>query len=288
MSSTSSLKKSTTRIFSVLLGSIIHAITINVFMNAAGIIPGGFVGTSLLVQKIFLKYFGINISYAALNITLNSLPAIFAFFYLGKRFVLYSIMFIVSSSLLVDLIPMYHLTDDIFLNVTFGGIIYGFGASLVLNSNACTGGTDFLAMIISHKTNKSIWNYVLVYNILIYVVYGSLFEFKMALYSIVFQVIYTAMINLGQTRYQRRTAFIVTQNPEPLADELMEITGHGVTVIEAKGQYTGEKRYLLYMVISKKDVRLIREHIAHNHHGAFLNITDSEQLIGKFVLEPID
>ena len=272
------------RVLMVLAGSFIQAIALKTFMSVASIIPGGSAGLSILLQKIFGTFLGIAIPYSLLNISFNFFPALYAFFNLGKKFVILSIVAVVNSSLLVDFLPTYTITTDPFLNVFFGAILYGAGASVILNANACTGGTDFIAMSISNKSNKSIWNYVLVFNTIVYIVYGSLFGFQKALYSIVFQVIYTYIINSGQLRYQRKTVFIVIDEPDQVANELMELTGHGVTVLKGRGQYHGKEKYIIYMIIEKSDVRIVQNHIKKNFPHAFLNVTDSESLLGNFKL----
>ena len=278
----------TKRVAFVLLGSALRALALNLFMRPGGILPGGFAGLSLLIKYIFENSFNINIPYSVLNIGLNLIPGILAFFKLGKKFVLLTMLNIVNQSILVDLIPKYTLTDDVFLNVVFGAIVYGLGSILVLNVNASSGGTDFISLMISKRKGESTWNMVLINNALLYITYGFASNFTSALYSIVFQIIYTFILNVGQFRYQRRTIWIITDKPEELSNDLMNLTQHGVTIFTSIGAYSQQKRYVLYMVVERKDLREIRAFLDHYYPEVFVNVTDSEELIGRFHLDPYD
>lgn len=80
------------------------------------------------------------------NVALNIFPAYIAYRYIGKKFTIYSIVVIILSSVLVDVLPPYIFTEDILLISVFGGIINGFAISLCLNVGTTTGGTDFISI----------------------------------------------------------------------------------------------------------------------------------------------
>lgn len=89
---------------------------------------------------------------------------------------------------------MVPITGDILLISVFGGIINGLGMSLVLNSRACGGGTDFIAMSLSAKYKVSTFNYMLCSAVII-LISGTIFGMDKALYSIIFQFCNTQVIN---------------------------------------------------------------------------------------------
>ena len=69
-----------------------------------------------------------------------------AYRFVGKKFTILSCISIVVVSVLVDQLPVTPITGDILLISVFGGIINGLGMSLILNNNASSGGTDFIAI----------------------------------------------------------------------------------------------------------------------------------------------
>ena len=95
------------RIFIVFFASILYAWNLRCFAKTAGLFPGGFSGVSLLLQKIGLTFFHIDIPYTFFNVVLNIFPIYIGFRFLGKKFTWYSILTIFLSSIFVDLLPAY-------------------------------------------------------------------------------------------------------------------------------------------------------------------------------------
>lgn len=276
------------RALQVILGSAIMAIAMNMFVEHIGLLPAGFTGLAKLLQRIAVQKFSIEIPFTVLIIALNLLPAIYTFFHVGRKFVGLSILSIVVSGIFIDLIPEIPLTTDPVLSTIFAGVINGFGVSVILNADASTGGTDFIAMALSNKYNVATWNYMMIFNGVLLAISAFFFGIEAALYSIVYQFISTQIVNRGHLRYQRRTCFIITNEPEVLSQELMKLTHHGVTSFKGIGCYSGQEQYLLYMVVGRRDVRQIKKYLKEHAPGTFLNITDSEQLGGNFYVDPID
>ncbi len=283
-----SSKKLPMRIFYVFLGSFLMALSMNLFIATGGLLPGGFVGLSILIQRIFAQYLDIQIPYTAINLTLNILPAAYAFFRIGRRFVYLSFFSVAVSSFLIDLLPVYTVTNDMVLTTVFAGFLNGIGLIIILNANASAGGTDFIAIAVSNLHNVATWNYVMVFNGLLLVASGLLFGLDKALYSIIYQYISTQLVTSGHLRYQRKTAFIITKATDDITNDIMALTGHGITLFKGQGAFSGEERHLLYMVVGRKDVRAIKNYLRDNAPDAFMNVTDSEQLRGRFKLDPMD
>ena len=61
------------------------------------------------------------------------------------------------------------------LDVVFGGFLYGLSIAIALRGNASTGGTDFIALYVSNKTGRSIWEYVFAGNCVILCIFGYMF-----------------------------------------------------------------------------------------------------------------
>ena len=118
------------RIVIVIAASILYAWNLCCFAKAANLFPGGFSGISLLLQKIGLTFFHIQIPFSLFNIILNLFPAYIAYRYIGKRFTLYSILVIFLSSIFVDILPQYIFTQDILLICIFGGMLNGLAIAL--------------------------------------------------------------------------------------------------------------------------------------------------------------
>ena len=275
-------------IICVLIASLIMSINIKTFVRAGNLLPGGVTGLSLLLQRIGLEFFNINLPYFFVNIGLNAIPVYIGFKTIGKKFTSYSVLMIVLNSFLVDIIPNIDITSDPLLVAVFGGIFNGLSISIALAGNASSGGTDFIAVYLSNKFNTSSWNLVLGLNTIILASSGILFGFEAALYSIIFQFVSTQIIEQLHQNNKRVTMLIITANPSSLEKQLLTYTHHGITRFDGKGCYLDEDRTLLYTVVSANEVKDVIEFVKSIDQKAFINITKSIKIDGRFYQEPIE
>ena len=178
--------------------------------------------------------------------------------------------------------------DDLTLNVIFGGVLYGLSVVLALKGNASTGGTDFIALYVSNKTGKSIWNYVFMGNVCILVIFGYMFGWKYAGYSILFQFISTKMISTFHHRYDRVTLQITTEKAEEIMKKYVSQYHHGISCVEAIGGYSHKKMYLLHTVISSYEINDIVQLIQDVDEHVIINVFKTENFYGGFYRESLD
>lgn len=272
----------------VCIASLIMSINIKSFVRAGNLIPGGFTGLSLLLQRSAIVFFGVQLPYSLINIALNAIPAFIGFKIIGKKFTSYSVVMIVLNSFLVDLIPVTPITYDPLLVSVFGGILNGLAIVIALYGKASSGGTDFIAVYLSQKLKKPSWNFVFGINVVILLTAGWLFGFEAAMYSIIFQFVSTQIIERFHQKDQKVTLFIVTNIPELLEQELMEFTHHGVTRLNGKGCYLKEDKYLLYTVVGADEVKDVVQLVRKLDPTVFINSIKSAGITGRFYQEPIE
>lgn len=276
------------RFLLVTSGAILMAVNLNTFVHTAGLLPGGFTGITLLLQEVFSKFCGIKIPFAVFYWGLNIVPAIICFKYVGKRFTLFSIWMIIASGFLTDILPGLDVTNDILLCTIFGGIANGIAISLCLMAGATSGGTDFISIYVSEKTGRSIWNHIFISNVIVLAIFGLLFGWSRALYSIIFQFATTQILTALYKRYQKSTLLIITDKPDELVKTIRETTGHDATLFKGEGCYTGLERNMLYTVISSDtEEKLIRE-VKKTDPMAFINILQTKMLKGNFIMKKQD
>lgn len=272
----------------ILLGSLILAINMNTFVEQGNLVPGGFSGLSKLIQRVGLKYYDVKISFTLLNVIFNAVPAVFAYRLVGKKFTVFSCLSLLVVSVLVDELPVIPITGDILLISVFGGILNGLGLSLILNNNASSGGTDFIAMSLSNKYKVSTFNYMLLFSAVIILISGRLFGMDKALYSIIFQFCSTQVINTFYKKYKKKTLLIVTDNPAAISADLLELTNHSSTILKGFGSYTAHKKYLIYTVLSDSDVRKMKKQIHQQYPDTFVNVINSSDVVGNFYIQPFE
>ena len=264
------------------------AVNLNTFVHAAGLLPGGFTGITLLIQEVFAKYLHVKIPFVVFYWGLNIVPALICFRYVGKRFTLLSLWAIVASGLFTDLIPGLNVTNDVLLCCIFGGIINGIAISLCLLAGATSGGTDFISIYVSEKTGRSIWNHIFIFNVIVLAIFGLLFGWNRALYSIIFQFVSTQILNTLYKRYQKSTILIISDKTDELVHIIRDVTGHDATLFTAKGCYQGAERNMLYTVVSSDEEDKLMRSIKKTDPTAFINILQTKMLKGNFIMKRQD
>lgn len=270
------------RIACAVLASLIFALNIKTFVNAGGLFPGGFTGITLLIQKSFLKFAGISLPYSVINYALNLFPIILGFRKIGARFTGGSVLVILLTGILTDIIPVFPITYDVLLISIFGGLINGLAVSVTLWGGTSSGGTDFIAIYAAEKFGIDPWNYVLGFNALILLIAGALFGWDAALYSIIFQFTSTQVVNALHRKYKKVTLFIITEHPHKVFDAIRNSTHHSATDFVGEGCFQGEPKHLIYSVVSKMEVKDMVREIQEVDPAAFVNVIKTEYIEGRF------
>ena len=280
------MKREAFRIIIVLIASTIMALNLNSFVHYGEIIPGGFNGITLLVQRLALTFLHIEIPFSIINIPLNLIPAAICFKYIGKRFTVYSLISIVITGALVDAMPYFNITYDPLLTAIFGGLINGFAISLCLRGNATTGGTDFISVLLSKKYKIDSWNYIFAGNAVVLIIAGATYGWDKAMYSIIYQFITTQVLHMMYKRYQRHTLFIITDSPIEVYKAIKEETNHGATLFKGIGCYKNEERNMLYSVVSSDEIHRVLARIRKVDENAFIDIIQTDRISGFFYERP--
>lgn len=280
--------KDFSRFLLVSLAAALMAVNINTFVHTAGLLPGGFSGITLLLQEIFKTRLNVTIPFSAVYWLLNAVPAVICFRTVGKKFTLFSLWMVVLSGVLTDVIPGLKVTDDILLCTIFGGIVSGVTVCLCLFAGATSGGTDFISIIVSEKTGKSIWNQIFIGNCCVLVVFGLLFGWNRALYSIIYQYVGTQVLNLLYKRYQKSTLLIVTDKADEVVDVISDTVKHDATILTGKGGYTGDQHKMVYTIVSSDEEGKLVHAIKNVDPNAFVNILQTKILKGNFYMKKND
>lgn len=281
-------KNDSRRILMILCASVLFALNVKIMVRTGELFPGGVTGLTVLIQRLGIKYWNVEIPYTPVNVLLNAFPVYVGFRYVGKKFTLLSLLLIMLSGILTDLIPPYAITYDTLLIAIFGGIIGGFSVSLCLRADATSGGTDFIAIYLAQKRGMETWNLILAFNVVILSLAGLLFGWDKALYSIVYQYVSTQTLHLMYRDYQQETLFIVTSKAQEICDAIFNTCHHGASILETEGSHDHQHLKLVYSVVSGADAKKAI-HVAQEIDScAFINSMHTTELRGNFYLKPKD
>jgi uncharacterized membrane-anchored protein YitT (DUF2179 family) len=272
----------------VILSALLYALSLKMFIQAGGLYPGGFSGISVLSTRLIFKYTGISVPFALFYISLNIVPTILVFKYVGKRFTIFSVVQYSLVSLFTLLIPDINVTGDIILISVFGGILAGFATSLSLAVNASGGGTDFLAIYAANKFKREPWSAVMAGNVVILAIAGLFFGWDKALYSIIYQFVYSQVVSARHLRYKHVTLIIITQKPDEMMTRIFATLRHGITKLWGEGGYSHTPRSVLYMVINEFEVDEVVEACKAVDPQVFISINKTERVIGNYYQKPLE
>lgn len=274
-------------LFAVLASALLQSFAILAFVRPAGLLSGGFTGIAILIDRI-ASLFGKNISTSVAMVLLNIPVALICSKSISVKFTVFSMLQVFLTSIFLEILHFPAIFQDEVLNVIFGGAAYGFSIVLALKGNASTGGTDFIALFVSNKTGYSIWSYVFAGNCLILTIFGALFGWKYAGYSILFQYITTKMIASFHHRYERVTLQVTTTRSKEVIDRYVNQFRHGISCVDAVGGYSKKEMYLLHTVVSSYEVNDIVHMMREEDPQVIINMLKTEQFYGGFYRAPLD
>lgn len=272
----------------IIAASFLMAMNIKSFVRAGDLLPGGFSGLTLLLQQIARHFGNLELSYSLINFSLNAIPVIISFKYIGKKFTGYSCLMIILTGIFTDVLSGFQMTNDILLVSVFGGILNAFSISLCLYANATSGGTDFIAIFFSEKYGIETWNYIFAGNCIILLIAGYLFGWEEALYSIIFQYTSTQVLHFLYKRYQKQTLLIITSKPDEIYQEIRENTNHDATLFKGIGCYKKQECNMLYSVVGRDEIKSVIKKTKEIDKNAFINTMNTQQLTGRFYQRPND
>lgn len=282
------LKKDLKTLIVITFAAVMMAVNIKTFVRAGGLYPGGVNGLTILIQHTVDLIFGYTPPFSLINLLLNAVPVYIGFKYIGKKFTAYSILMIILTSVLTDMIPGFAVTQDTLLISIFGGIINGTSISLCLLSGATSGGTDFISIFLSERKGVDTFNIILAFNALILIAAGALFGWDKAMYSIIFQFASTVVIRTLYLKFQQSTLFIVTMKPQEVSERIYEVSNHGATIIDGEGSFEHGQKHIVYSVVARADSREVVKAVKQTDPDAFINVLRTDKLSGYFYYKKED
>lgn len=268
-----------------LLGGMLAAIGVEVFLIPNRLIDGGIVGIAMMGAYLFgqglLPYF----------LILFNIPFVFlAYKLIGKHFVIQMITAVFAfalSIILIHRLPIW-LDREPFafsgetLEVIVGaGFIIGCGVGLIIRHGGSTDGTEIMGIIINRKKGFTIGQVILFVNIFIFAAAGFIYhDWHTAILSLLTYVVATKVMDIVIVGFEdTKSVMIISTDPERLAKVLMDELGLGLTVMYGRGGYSGDAREILYIVVERLQLAELKEIVHHEDPAAFIAIENLHEVI---------
>ncbi len=260
----------------ILIGSLLTAISFNLFLIPHLLLSGGVSGIAMVIG--YFTDWNIGFMYFVFNIPIM----IWGFFIIGRRFIMLSILSVTLTTIFMLVIPTVYKPEEPILSAVFGGVIIGIGCGISLRVGGSTGGFDIIGSILTRKWDFPLGNILFVLNSMVILALGYFKNnWDLALYSMLSIYIFGKVIDSIHIRYLKVTAFIITKQKDLLRDRLL-LMPRGVTLIKTEGAYTQEPQDMLMTVTTKYELIELKKIIKHIDPHAFVNIVETVGVLGEF------
>ena len=272
----------------IFMGTGIMALAIQCIFEPIGLVTGGFSGIAIIIRKMTAGIVEGGVPLWLTNLALNVPVFIAALIIKGRKFLGRTVIGTVLLSFWLYVIPQVDLTQgDYMLSAVFGGVITGIGIGFVLLAKATTGGTDMVsALIQKYVRHYSVVQILQVIDGMVVLAGLYVFGLKPALYAIV-AIFITSKVSdaLMEGMKYSKAAFIITDCYKEIADAIMTQLDRGLTGLDATGMYSGDKKTVLYCVVSKKEIVELKDIVAKIDPKAFVVVMDAREVFGEGFLE---
>jgi uncharacterized membrane-anchored protein YitT (DUF2179 family) len=264
------------RIVGIITGSLIVVIAFNLFLIPHEVLSSGMSGISMILGMITPLNTGLA------NFLLNFPLLIIGYKMLGKKFIMNSIFSVVIISLGLYLVPVYEIANDTILSSIFGGALTGLGVGIVFRCSGSTGGFDIIGMIVSRRIDFPIGVLLSGMNAVVIVISGFLFNWDSALCTLVSIYVTGKVVDAIYTDHAKLTLMIITDKGEEMRAHLLTNLYRGLTIMDGVGGYSNDKRNVLVTVISRYELNEVKNLINEVDPAAFVNITETIEVMGLF------
>lgn len=266
----------------IVIGAFVMGFAIKNMYDPINLVTGGVSGLAIIAKS--LAGVPLWVTNTVCNIPLFAA----AWKIKGWRFIKRTLTATTALSVSLYVIPeIPFLMEDLLLTSLFGGIISGLGTGLVFLFQATTGGTDMLAALLQRKFRQySIAQIMQVLDAGVVLAGAAVFGVRYALYALI--AIYgIAKVSDGLLEGLKfsKQAYIISDQYREIAKAVMTRMDRGVTAVDAVGMYSGQNKKLLFCVVSKKEIVILREIVAEFDKKAFVIVSDVREVFGEGFIE---
>ncbi len=272
----------------IIVGTGLMSLAINSVFDAAGMVTGGFSGIAIIIKAWTKNLIEGGIPLWVTNCVLNLPLFIIAWKVRGFSFIKRAILGEISLSVWLAIQPVWNLAgNDLLLSALYGGVIQGVGIGLVFLGGGTTGGTDMMAAIIQKFLKQySIAQIMQVIDAMVVLVGMYVFGVHKALYAIIAVYLVTKVSDgLIEGLKFSKAAYIITGKPKEISDMIINDLDRGVTGINVRGMYSGQDKLMLFCVVNKKEIIMLKEKVDEIDPDAFVIVTDAREVHGEGFIE---
>jgi len=265
----------------IVLGTFIMAVAYVIFISPFKFAPGGVYGIAIVLHHLF--EFPIGVSGILMDIPLT----ILGFWILGPRFGVKTIVGMLLLSGWITAIEYFYgyepfVPGQPMLSALYGGVLIGIGLGLVFKSKATSGGSDIIAMILAKHVHMSIGQLMIIVDSVIVLLSWIAFQdpmiplFSWVIIFITGKVVDVMIEGIGY----EKTLFIISDKHKEIRDKIINDLGRGGTFIDGKGMYAGKDKTVIFAVVNRREMLILKSFISKIDPNAFLTVVNANEVLG--------
>lgn len=263
----------------ITIGAIIAAAALELVLIPNLMIDGGINGIGIIVNKLIGGPLGLIV------FILNIPFLLLGYSFIGKKFVIKSGYSMFIFSVLLEVFSKHvPLIDDTLLATVYGGIALGIGVGLIIKEGGCLDGTEVVAVLVNRRGNLSVGQVVFIFNIFIYGSAIFVFGPERALYSLLTYFVSFKVIDfVSDGLNSAKAVFIITKDGKKISSEILKRLGRTVTVISGEGIISHGSKKVLYTVITRFEVTILKDILEESKSSSFATVMDVSEIIGSHI-----
>ena len=278
-----------TKVIIAIIGSVLYAIGINLFITPIGLYTGGLIGLCQLIRTFLLSVLNINIGnfdlVGLLYLILNMPILVLAFKSIGKKFFIKTIITVITMTLSLSFITIDKpIFEDMLTSCLIGSIIAGVGTGLILISASSGGGLDVLGVYFTKKyRNMSFGKVNMFVNGFIFLLCFLSFPVEIVVYSVISIVFYSIVVDkMHQQNISVKALIFTKAETKPIESHIFNELERGITYWDGKGAFTNDATKVLCVCLSKYEVDRLKTIVKTYDKDAFFIFEERVKVEGNF------
>lgn len=266
----------------IIVGTLLYGFSFNAFILSNEIVTGGVSGICAII--FFATSIPVSISY----FVINAILLVIAFKILGFKFLIKTIVGVISLSLSLSLFEFllagHHILEgEPFMAILIGGGLCGLGLGFIFSVNGSTGGTDIIAAIVNKYKDVSIGTALLACD---FIIIGSSYFLFQNIEKIVF-----GFVEMGVSNYildmvinsnrQSVQFLIFSQKYEEIAERIITDMERGCTFLDGQGGYSKKPMKVIVLLAKKSESLTIFRLVKDVDPNAFVSQSKVRGVYGE-------
>lgn len=268
----------------IVAGSAIFAVGVDCFEVPNGLAAGGITGLAMVFYAL-AEAVGVYLPVGMQTIVMNVFLLLLVIKSGNRGYIVRTVIGIIACGVFTDaFVPFLPVlgNGDLLLCALWGGVITGIGLGLVFRTGGNTGGTDIISQLLAKKLSIPVGTAMIVVDGLVIALSAPVFSVENALYAAIAMYICGKVIDaVIDGPRSERAAYIISERHAEIANAIMYDLNRGCTELQARGVWSGNDRPVLFCVLGRNQVPLLKQVVAEEDPEAIVFISEVHEAFGE-------